>query len=99
MAATIAELTGRAQHKVAITLGSGLGGGGGAPVGGTAIPYAEIEGMTSSAVEGHEGALYSGEVGGVPALLFSGRVHLYEGHDPKKVTHWVRLAVEAGCDT
>lgn len=97
--ATIAELTGRAQHKVAITLGSGLSGGQGAPVGGTPIPYAAIEGMTSSAVEGHEGALYSGEIGGVPVLLFSGRVHLYEGHDPKTVTNWVRLAVDAGCDT
>lgn len=99
MASTIAELTGRSQHKVAITLGSGLAGGKGAPVGGTPIPYSEIEGLTSSTVEGHEGALYSGEVGGVPVLLFSGRVHLYEGHDPKTVTRWVRLAVEAGCDT
>lgn len=99
MAATITELTGRPRHKVAVALGSGLGGGQGAPVGGTPIPYAEIEGMPSSAVEGHEGALYSGEVGGVATLLFSGRVHLYEGHDPKTVTHWVRLAVEAGCDT
>ena len=99
MASSIAELTGRPQHKVAITLGSGLGGGEGAPVGGRAIPYSEIEGMTSSSVEGHEGALYSGEVGGVPVLLFSGRVHLYEGHDPKTVTQWVRLAVDAGCDT
>lgn len=99
MASSIAEVTGRPHHKVAITLGSGLGGDAGAPVGGAPIPYSEIEGMTSSAVEGHEGALYSGEVEGVPVLLFSGRIHLYEGHDPKTVTNWVRLAVDAGCDT
>lgn len=97
--ATIAELTGRSEHKVAITLGSALGGSAGAPVGGTPIAYSEIEGMPPSTVVGHEGALYSGELGGVPVLLFSGRAHLYEGHDPKTVTHWVRLAVEAGCDT
>jgi len=99
MTQTIAELTGRDHHKVAIALGSGLGGAGGAPVGGEPIPYGEIEGMPSSTVVGHEGALYSGEVGGVPVLLFSGRVHLYEGHDARTVTRWVTLAVEAGCDT
>lgn len=99
MAASIAELTGRANHKVAIALGSGLGGGSGAPVGGKPIPYSQIEGMTASSVEGHEGALYSGELRGVPVLLFSGRVHLYEGHDARRVTQWVRLAVDAGCDT
>lgn len=97
--ATIATLTGRGSHKVAIALGSGLGGGGGAPVGGEAIPYNAIDSMPPSAVIGHEGALYSGEVGGVPTLLFSGRSHLYEGHDPAIVTRWVRLAAEAGCDT
>ncbi len=55
--------------------------------------------MPVSTVVGHEGSLYSGELGGVPTLLFSGRVHLYEGHDARAVTHWVRLAVDAGCDT
>lgn len=99
MAATIAELTGRSSHRVAIALGSGLGARGGDPVGGAPIPYSEIEGMTASAVAGHEGALYSGELSGVAVLLFSGRIHLYEGHDAKTVTRWVRLAVDAGCDT
>ena len=99
MAATIAELTGRPSHKVAIALGSGLAGHAGEPVGGTPIPYSEIEGMTASTVVGHEGALYSGELGGLPVLHFSGRVHLYEGHDPRTVTRWVELAVDAGCDT
>lgn len=96
---SIAHLTGRDRHKVAVALGSGLGGGDGAPVGGTPIPYNEIDSMPPSAVIGHEGALYSGEVGGVPTLLFSGRSHLYEGHDPAIVTRWVRLAADAGCDT
>lgn len=97
--ASIAHLTGRDGHKVAVALGSGLGGGDGAPVGGNPIPYKEIDSMPPSAVIGHEGALYSGEVGGVPTLLFSGRSHLYEGHDPAIVTRWVRLAADAGCDT
>lgn len=99
MTQTIAEATGRARHKVAIALGSGLGGPDGLPVGGDPIPYTEITGMPTSTVPGHEGALYAGEVGSVSVLLFSGRVHLYEGHDARTVTRWVSLAVEAGCDT
>ena len=99
MTQTIAQATGRERHKVAIALGSGLGGPGGLPVGGDPIPYADITDMPSSTVAGHEGALYSGEIGSVPVLLFSGRVHLYEGHDAQTVTRWVSLAVDAGCDT
>jgi purine-nucleoside phosphorylase len=54
--------------------------------------------MPSSTVEGHEGALFSGEVGGVPTVVFAGRVHLYEGHRPEVVTRAVRSAVDEGCD-
>lgn len=97
--ASIAEATGRDRHRIAIALGSGLGGSGGAPVGGRAIPYGEIDSMPPSSVAGHEGSLYSGDIGGVATLVFSGRAHLYEGHDPATVTRWVRLAVDAGCDT
>lgn len=99
MTKTIAEITRRPRHKVAVVLGSGLGAAGGDPVGGDPIPYVEIEGMPASTVVGHEGALYSGELDGVPTLLFSGRVHLYEGHDARTVTRWVSLAVGSGCDT
>ncbi|MDP9067580.1 MAG: purine-nucleoside phosphorylase [Actinomycetota bacterium] len=99
MSATIAEVTGRARYKVAVALGSGLGGRGGEPVGGAPIPYSAIAGMPTSTVAGHEGALYAGEIAGAGVLLFSGRVHLYEGHDASTVTRWVSLAVEAGCDT
>lgn len=99
MTATIAQLTGRSDHKVAIALGSGLGGGGGHLVGGDPIPYGAIEGMPTSSIAGHEGVLYPGQIGDVSILSFSGRVHLYEGHDASTVTRWVSLAVEAGCET
>src|ERR1700759_2047630 len=32
-------------------------------------------------------------------LLYLGRIHLYEGHDPNAVTHGVRTAIAAGCGT
>lgn len=54
--------------------------------------------MPASAVEGHEGRLYAGDLDGVPTLVFAGRAHLYEGHDSAAVTFAVRSAIEAGCE-
>lgn len=95
----IADLTGRADWRVAVVLGSGLSPLGPALAGEEAVPYEEIDGMPEPRVEGHEGRLYPGEVEGVSTLLFAGRVHGYEGHPPAEVAAWVRLAVGAGCDT
>ena len=95
----IGTVTGRQDHRVAIVLGSGLSELARSLVGGAPIPYSSIEGMPASTVAGHEGALYSGEVEGVRALVFAGRVHLYEGHSARAVTYWVRAAVESGCST
>jgi purine-nucleoside phosphorylase len=95
----IGRATGREGFRVAVALGSGLSDVATSLVEGDPIPYSAIEGMPVSAVEGHEGSLYHGDIEGVPTLLFAGRVHLYEGHDARVVTHWVRAAVEAGCDT
>ncbi len=79
-------------------LGSGLGSVAARLTGATPIPYSEIPGWPQPRVAGHEGALYAGEVEGVPALALSGRVHLYEGHPPAAVTHAVHAAVDAGCE-
>jgi purine-nucleoside phosphorylase len=95
----IGRATGREEYRVAVALGSGLSDVAASLLDGAPIPYSAIEGMPISGVEGHEGALYHGEIEGNPALVFAGRVHLYEGHDAAVVTHWVRAAVEAGCDT
>ncbi|MGH2694134.1 MAG: purine-nucleoside phosphorylase, partial [Actinomycetota bacterium] len=95
----ITDLTGRADWRVAVVLGSGLSRLGPALTGAQPIPYQEIEGMPVPHVAGHEGRLYAGEVEAVPSLLFAGRVHGYEGHPSAEVTAWVRLAVGAGCRT
>jgi purine-nucleoside phosphorylase len=95
----VGTITGRDDYRVAVVLGSGLSSLAGSLVGGEPIPYSSIAGMPVSAVAGHEGALYAGDVAGVPALVFAGRVHLYEGHSARTVTHWVRAAVDAGCST
>jgi purine-nucleoside phosphorylase len=93
----VARATGSHGWRVAVVLGSGLSDVARALVASDPIPYGRIEGMPASAVEGHEGSLYAGEVEGVPTLAFAGRAHLYEGHDPAAVTFAVRSAIEAGC--
>lgn len=96
---TIAAVTGRDDWRVAVVLGSGLSKVAAGLVGGDPISYERISQLPGTRVAGHEGALYAGAVDGVPVLVFAGRAHLYEGHDARAVTAWVRLACEAGCDT
>ncbi|CAN5726418.1 purine-nucleoside phosphorylase [soil metagenome] len=95
---SIAEVTGRDRHRVAVVLGSGLSDLARSLSGAEPVPYSHIEGMPQSSVAGHEGALYAGEIEGIATLVFAGRVHLYEGHDARLVTAAVRGAVEAGSE-
>jgi purine-nucleoside phosphorylase len=50
-------------------------------------------------VAGHAGKVRSVRIGGVRALVFLGRTHLYEGRGVASVVHGVRTAVAAGCKT
>ena len=88
----------RAQPRVAIVLGSGLGGlvdAVGDPV---RIPYHEVPGFPDVGVLGHAGELVSGTIGDCNVILQSGRFHLYEGHDPSTVILPVRMFVALGVD-
>ncbi|MCJ7726593.1 MAG: purine-nucleoside phosphorylase [Acidimicrobiia bacterium] len=98
-AATIAERTGRANHKVAIVLGSGLAGYASSLPGAIEVPYADIPGFPLPRVPGHGGSLFSAQPGKVPVLCYSGRVHTYEGWDMAEVVFGVRTAVASGCTT
>ncbi len=92
---SITELAARGDYRVAVVLGSGLGRVAAALTGASPIPYSDVDGWPVPAVEGHEGALYTGE----DVLALAGRVHLYEGHAPAVVTRAVRDVVAAGCTT
>lgn len=96
---TISEATGREGFKVAVVLGSGLSDVARALGSEGPVPFSSLDGLHSSPVEGHEGALYWGDVGSVPTLVFAGRIHLYEGYSAKEVVTPVEMAVAAGCDT
>jgi purine-nucleoside phosphorylase len=98
-ARTIRERTGRDEHPVAIVLGSGLSGYADRLEGAVTIPYTEIPGFPVPRVEGHGGTLSSAVAGDTPVLVFSGRVHTYEGWPLDKVVYAVRSAILAGART
>lgn len=104
LAQEIAEAAAAVRARVALTpavgvvLGSGLGAWGDALAERIAIPYAEVPHMPVSAVVGHAGNLCLGYApGGVPVACLQGRVHMYEGHSPERVTFGVRLLAALGC--
>ena len=76
--------------RVAVVLGSGLGGVADAVEDGVEIPYSEIPHFVSSTVEGHAGRLIIGSCSGVDVVLMKGRVHFYEGYTMEEVTLPVR---------
>jgi purine-nucleoside phosphorylase len=88
----------RARPRVAIVLGSGLGGLVDAVRDPVRIPYGEIPGFPDVGVLGHAGELVSGTIGPCNVILQSGRFHLYEGHDPGTVILPVRTFVALGID-
>ncbi len=85
--------------RVAIVLGSGLGGLAAKVERPTRVPYRDIPGFPEPGVAGHSGELVLGELEGVRVLLQSGRFHLYEGHDPETVALPVRIFHQLGIKT
>ena len=77
--------------RVAVVLGSGLGGVADAVEDGVEIPYSEIPHFVTSTVPGHEGKLIIGSCQGVDVVLMKGRVHYYEGYSMEEVTLPVRV--------
>ncbi|MFP4004820.1 MAG: purine-nucleoside phosphorylase [Alphaproteobacteria bacterium] len=85
--------------KVALVLGSGLGGFGERLELDAVIPYTEIPGFPVSTVAGHAGRLLIGRAGGTPAACMQGRVHLYEGRPAQALALPVRMLRALGAET
>lgn len=86
----------RFRPKVALVLGSGLGGFADACERHFEIPYSDVPGLPQSAVPGHAGKFVGATLGGVPLLLAMGRVHYYEGHTARQIAAHVRLMSSLG---
>jgi len=79
-----------------LVLGSGLGSFVDGLTDTTIVHFVAIPGLPVSKVPGHSGRLVCGKLGGVPVVVLQGRVHLYEGHEPRAVTAGVRLMAAMG---
>jgi len=96
---TYAELQAIVQDRrprVALVLGSGLSGVADRLSDVVEVPFGSLPGMSASSVAGHRGALLLGNWAGVPALVFAGRLHYYEGHAWRNVLQPIQIAHEFG---
>lgn len=73
--------------KVAIVLGSGLGGLTKSVEIADEIPYTEIPNFPVSTVQGHKGTLIFGKLNNTEVMVFNGRMHYYEGYPMSVVTY------------
>lgn len=76
---------------VAIILGTGLGELVNEISDKFEIPYSDIPNFPVSTVEGHQGKLIFGTLGGKRILAMQGRFHYYEGYNMKEVTFPIRV--------
>lgn len=85
--------------RVAMTLGSGLGGVADSLADAAILPTAEIPHWPRSTVPGHQGRLALGDWAGVPVVALAGRSHRYEGYSLDRVTFGVRVMHALGAPT
>lgn len=86
------------RPRILVVLGSGLGRLLGDLAGSVSVPLGDLPGMSAPGVAGHEGALTAGRWGDVPVWIQAGRLHLYEGHPPSRVSAPIRVASELGVE-
>lgn len=84
------------RPRIALVLGSGLGGFGDELDNAIRVPYADIPGFPRSTAVGHAGTLVIGEAAGVPVIAMQGRVHLYEGYSAQQVAFPIRVFAQLG---
>ena len=77
--------------RIAVVLGSGLGGFAKNIDVQTAVDYADIPAFPRSTVAGHTGRFLFGTLRDVPVVLMQGRVHYYEGYSMSEVVLPIRL--------
>jgi xanthosine phosphorylase len=94
----IAAASAGLKPRVAIVLGSGLGGLARHVEGPTTIPYRDLPGFPMLTVAGHAGTLLVGRLSGVPVLVLNGRKHFYETSDPYPLRTMIRAVRAAGAE-
>lgn len=90
---------GGAIPRLAITLGSGLGGLAERVERAIRIPYADLPGFPASTVSGHDGAVIVGRLGGAQVALLAGRAHYYEHGDARAMRAPLEALSRLGVET
>lgn len=88
-----------AEPRIALILGTGLGGVAQAMHVETELAFEDIPHMPSATVDSHAGRMLFGTFAGARVVAMQGRFHAYEGHGLQQVTMPVRLMRALGADT
>lgn len=87
------------RPRVAFIFGSGLGILDEHLRNAREAPFGAVPGLSGATVPGHKGCLLLGDWAGVATLVFSGRLHYYEGHPWRNVLQPVHIARDLGVQT
>lgn len=79
------------RPKIALVLGSGLGGFADELSEPLRIPYTNIPFFPRPTAVGHAGQMVIGKTAGVAVAVMQGRVHLYEGYSAHEITFPMRV--------
>lgn len=93
------EEAGAGRIEVALVLGSGLSVLAEHLEDPVTVPYREIEAFPRSTVPGHAGNFVVGTLEGRAVGMAQGRLHVYEGYDPRAVVLPVRVLRALGAET
>jgi purine-nucleoside phosphorylase len=86
----------RLKPKIAVVLGSGLGGFADDLQDSTSIAYSAIPHFPRSTAIGHAGKLVIGKANGILIAAMQGRSHQYEGYSAEQVSFPVRVFARMG---
>lgn len=84
------------KPSIGVLTGTGLGASVQSLSVETVLDYADIPNFPVSTVVSHAGRLMAGTLAGLPAVVFQGRFHLYEGYSPREVAFPVRVLQKLG---
>ncbi len=88
----------KTSPKIGIVLGSGLGSFVDSIENSKIIPYSDIPYFRDTTVEGHEGRVILGNIGGSEIVVLQGRLHAYEGLPMEEIVFPVRVLATLGID-
>lgn len=96
---TIARAAPGFRPKVAVVLGSGLGGFADEVKTIATIPYGDLPDFPPTTVGSHAGKLVLGHVGPTPVAVLQGRAHYYERGRADEMKGAIRVLADLGCET